>query len=77
MSKELKKIYLILLLPSIFGFALACWAKTYDFIEINSINFIEIAGAVDFYFMHRFSDCFSNFLSDLIRPQKSRPDKCI
>jgi hypothetical protein len=44
MSKELKKVYLILLLPSIFGFALACWAKTYDFIEINSINFIEMAG---------------------------------
>jgi hypothetical protein len=44
MSKELKKVYLILLLPSIFGFALACWAKTYDFIEINSIDFSEIAG---------------------------------
>jgi hypothetical protein len=44
MSKELKKIYLILLLPSLCGFAFACWAKTYDFIEINSISFHEIAG---------------------------------
>jgi hypothetical protein len=44
MPKELKKVYLTLLLPSTFGFALAGWAKTYDFFEINSINFIKIAG---------------------------------
>ena len=44
MTKKLKKVYLTLLLPSIFGFALAGWAKAYDFIEIDSINFSEIAG---------------------------------
>jgi len=48
MSKELKKVYLTLLLPSISGFALACWAKTYDFIEINSLDFIAIAGPLIF-----------------------------
>ena len=48
MSKELKKVYLTLLLPSILGFALAGWAKTYEFIEINSIDFIEIAGPTIF-----------------------------
>ena len=45
MTEKLKKTYFFLLLPSLCGFALACWAKTYDFIIINSINFIEIAGA--------------------------------
>jgi hypothetical protein len=44
MTEKLKKTYFFLLLPSIFGFALACWAKAYEFIEINSIAFIEIAG---------------------------------
>jgi len=45
MTEKLKKTYFLLLLPSIFGFAFACWAKTYDFIEINSITFSGIAGA--------------------------------
>ena len=44
MTDTLKKTYLTLLLPSILGFALACWAKTSDFIQINSNNLIEIAG---------------------------------
>ncbi|MBW2430627.1 MAG: hypothetical protein JRF56_16830 [Deltaproteobacteria bacterium] len=44
MSKQLKKVYLTLLLPSILGFTLAGWAKAYNFIEIGSANFIEIAG---------------------------------
>ena len=48
MSKNLKKIYFIFLVPSILGFALACWVKTYDFTVIGSINFIEIAGPVIF-----------------------------
>ena len=45
MTDTLKKTYFAFLLPSIFGFALASWAKTYGFLEINSINHIEIAGA--------------------------------
>jgi Ca2+/Na+ antiporter len=45
MTAALKKAYLTLLLPSVFGFAFACWAKTLDLIEIHSIPFIEIAGA--------------------------------
>jgi Ca2+/Na+ antiporter len=44
MSKELKKTYLILLLPSILGFTLAGGAKAYGFIDIGSDNFIQIAG---------------------------------
>ena len=45
MTEKLKKTYFFLLLPSVFGFALACWARTHDLIEINSNTFIEIAGA--------------------------------
>ena len=48
MTKELKNVYLALLLPSLLGFALAGWAKAYVFIEINSVNSIEIAGAAVF-----------------------------
>jgi hypothetical protein len=44
MSRELKKAYLTLLLPSILGFTLAGGAKAYDLIEIGSDNFIQIAG---------------------------------
>ena len=44
MAKELKKIYLTLLLPSIIGFTLAGGAKAYDIFEIGSVNFVEIAG---------------------------------
>jgi Ca2+/Na+ antiporter len=48
MSKELKKVYLTLLLPSILGFALAGWVKASDFIKISPINFIDTAGALIF-----------------------------
>ena len=48
MSRELKKAYLTLLLPSILGFTLAGWAKAYDFIEIGSENFTQIAGPLIF-----------------------------
>ena len=48
MSKELKKAYLILLLPSILGFTLAGGAKAYDLIEIGSPNFSQIAGPIIF-----------------------------
>ena len=48
MSKELKKTYLILLLPSILGFTLAGGAKAYDLIEIGSPNFSQIAGPIIF-----------------------------
>ena len=45
MTAVLKKNYFFLLLPSIFGFGLAGWAKTYNLVEISSIALIEIAGA--------------------------------
>ena len=45
MTAALKKAYLTLLLPSIFGFAIACWARTQNLIEINPIPFVEMAGA--------------------------------
>ena len=48
MAKNLKRIYFTFLVPSIFGFAIAIWAKTYDFIEIGSVKFIEIAGPLIF-----------------------------
>ena len=48
MVKNLKRIYFSLLVPSILGFAIASWAKAYDFIEIGSANFIEIAGPLIF-----------------------------
>ena len=48
MAKNLKKIYFTFLVPSILGFAIASWAKTYDFIEIGSAKFIEIAGPLIF-----------------------------
>lgn len=48
MTEKLRKNYFFLLLPSIFGFAVACWAKTYELIEIHSIPFIEMAGAAIF-----------------------------
>jgi hypothetical protein len=48
MQKDLKKIYFAFLLPSILGFAIACWAKTYDFIVVGSGRFIEIAGPLIF-----------------------------
>ena len=48
MAKNLKRIYFTFLVPSILGFAIASWAKTYDFIEIGSVKFIEIAGPLIF-----------------------------
>jgi len=48
MAKNLKRIYFTFLVPSIFGFAIASWAKTYDFIEIGSVKFTEIAGPIIF-----------------------------
>ena len=48
MSRELRKAYLTLLLPCILGFTLAGGAKAYDFIEIGSVNFIQIAGPLIF-----------------------------
>jgi len=48
MTDALKKTYFTFLLPSILGFTLAGWVKAYDFIEIGSDNFIQIAGPVIF-----------------------------
>jgi hypothetical protein len=48
MAKNLKRIYFTFLVPSIFGFAIASWAKTYDFIEIGSLKFTKIAGPLIF-----------------------------
>jgi Ca2+/Na+ antiporter len=48
MSKELKKAYLILLLPSILGFTLAGGAKVYGFSEVGSANFSQVAGPLIF-----------------------------
>jgi len=71
MTEKLKKIYFFLLLPSIFGFALACWAKAYDFIEINSINFIEVAGPSIFILCIAFAIAFPIFYRTLFA-HKSR-----
>ena len=48
MTDDLKRTYFIFLLPSIFGFTLAGGAKVYDFIEIGSTKFIQIAGPLIF-----------------------------
>jgi Ca2+/Na+ antiporter len=48
MTDELKKTYFIFLLPSVFGFILAGWAKACGLIEIGSVKFIEIAGPLIF-----------------------------
>jgi len=48
MTDALKKTYFIFLLPSILGFALAGGAKVYGFIEIDSVQFIQIAGPLIF-----------------------------
>jgi len=44
MTDELKRTYFTLLVPSLLGFTLAGGTKAYDFIEIGSDNFIQIAG---------------------------------
>lgn len=41
---ELKKVYLSAFLPSVFGFALVCWAKRYGFFEISPTDGTEIVG---------------------------------
>jgi hypothetical protein len=48
MSKELKKVYLTLLLPSVLGFTAAGGAKACDLVEMGSVNFIKIAGPLIF-----------------------------
>ena len=48
MVKNLKRIYFSLLVPAILGFAIVSLAKAYDWIEIGSANFIEIAGPLIF-----------------------------
>lgn len=48
MAKNLKRSYFAFLVPSILGFAIASWAKAYDFIEIGSANFIAIVGPIIF-----------------------------
>jgi Ca2+/Na+ antiporter len=48
MNDRLKKAYFTFLLPSILGFAAACLAKTYDFFEIGSVHFIQMAGPLIF-----------------------------
>ncbi len=48
MDEKLKRTYFTFLLPSILGFAVAFWTRTYDFIEIGSLNFIQIAGPLIF-----------------------------
>lgn len=61
MSKELKKVYLTLLLPSIFGFILVGWAKAYNFIGIGSANFSGIAGPLIFILCIAFAIAFPIF----------------
>ena len=48
MTNQLKKTYFIFLLPSVLGFTLVGWVKFYDFIEIGSTNFIQMAGPLIF-----------------------------
>jgi hypothetical protein len=44
MDERLKRTYYVILLPSILGFALACWAKAYNFIEIGFASFMVFIG---------------------------------
>ena len=44
MTDQLKRTYFVLLLPCILGFTLAGGAKANDFIEIDSVHFIQITG---------------------------------
>lgn len=44
MNEKLRSNYFMFLVPSIFGFILAGWAKSYDFVVIASENISEIAG---------------------------------
>ena len=76
MTKKLKKVYLTLLLPSIFGFVIACWVKTYGFIEINSIGSIEIAGVSIFILCIALAIAFPIFYRSLFA-HKSQDLICI
>ena len=66
MTGELKKTYFFFLLPSVFGFILADWAKAYGLIEIGSANFIEIAGPLIFILCIVFAIAFPIFYLSLI-----------
>jgi hypothetical protein len=48
MTDALKKTYFAFLLPSILGFALAGWAKEYDFIKIDPVAVSDVGGPVIF-----------------------------
>ena len=76
MSKELKKTYLILLLPSILGFTLAGGAKAYDLIEIGSPNFSQIAGPIIFILCIALAIAFPIFYRTLFA-HKSRDLTCV
>ena len=71
MTGELKKTYFFFLLPSVFGFILADWAKAYGLIEIGSANFIEIAGPLIFILCIVFAIAFPIFYRALFA-HKSR-----
>jgi Ca2+/Na+ antiporter len=76
MSKKLKKVYLSLLLPSIFGFTLAGGAKAYDIFEIGSGNFIEIVGPIIFIVCIAFAIAFPIFYRTLFAHNR-RDLKCV
>jgi len=76
MVKNLKRIYFTFLVPSILGFAIASWAKTYDFIEIGSANFIEIAGPIIFILCMALAIAFPIFYRALFA-HKSRDLICV
>ena len=65
MSTNLKKTYLAFLLPSVFGFALAGWAKAYDLVALGSINVIETAGPIIFIFCVALAVAFPIFYRTL------------
>jgi Ca2+/Na+ antiporter len=48
MSNKLKKIYFILLVPSILSFVLTCWVKAYDVVAIDPALFPGIVGPLIF-----------------------------
>lgn len=48
MTDDLKKNYFAFLLPSILGFALAGWAKAFDFMRFDTVNVSEVSGPVIF-----------------------------
>ena len=76
MTDALKKTYFTFLLPSILGFTLAGWVKAYDFIEIGSDNFIQIAGPVIFILCIALAIAFPIFYRTLFA-HKSRDLTCV